>query len=277
MNEKWVFLNGKFCFEKEAAIPITDRGFLFGEGIFTTIRVHQGKCELLKSHLHRLQQQAKVLNVEWNLKQEDWIAELIKRNGACKGTWRLKILATFKEEHTIGNVLATLNPYEEVSGPCTLCLFPYPLESPLAHIKSLSYLDHLYVRNYAHQQGYADAITQTREGILLETGCSNLFWIDQDLCWVPDPQLPYLKGVFLQELLSHLSLPIQWIRATINTIPASASVYICNALTHVRPVLSIDHHLFKRNQGWEELLQKTAMQALQGNELSLIFPCIWNS
>lgn len=276
MNEKWVFLNGNFCFEKEAVIPITDRGFLFGEGIFTSIRIHQGQCELFKSHLQRLQQQAEVLNFDWNPTNWDWIVELIQRNDAGQGIWCLKILAT-KEERTFGNVLATLNPYEGTFGPCTLSLFPYPLESPLAHVKSLSYLDHLYVRSYAQRLGHVDAITQTRDGILLETGCSNFFWIDQGKCWIPDPQLPYLKGVFLQAILSHLSLPIQAIRATIDEVPTSASIYICNALTHIRPVLSIDQRSFKRNPDWEGLLQKATAQALQGNESSPTFSCICNS
>jgi 4-amino-4-deoxychorismate lyase len=267
MNEKWVFLNGNFCLEKEAVIPITDRGFLFGEGIFTTIKVQQGQCELLKNHLQRLKQQAELLNFRWTPDSWGWILELIQRNRAYQGSWRLKILATIKEERTVGNVLATLNLYEETSEPCTLCLFPYPFESPLAHIKSLSYLDHLYVCSYARQRGHTDAITQTGDRFLLETGCSNLFWIDQGQCWVPDPQLPYLKGVFLQAILPHLSLPIQWIKATLDEVPSSASVYICNALTHVRPVLSIDQRSFRRNQGWERLLQKAAMQALQENRM----------
>jgi len=267
MIERWVFLNGQFVLEKLAAIPVTDRGFLFGEGIFTTIRVHQGRCELFRSHVERLEKQAKALNFTWDFQNFGWISELIKRNRAQDGIWRLKIVATVKEQSTervAGNILAMLDPYQgTTSDPCTLCLFPYPVESPLADIKSLSYLDHLYVRNYANRLGYTDAITRTRDGILLETGCSNIFWIDQGKCWIPDLELPYLKGVLLQGLLQHSTWPIQFVNATIEQVPKSANVYICNALTHVRPVISIDQCHFQRCGQKEKLLQQTIAQVLR--------------
>lgn len=267
MAESWVFLNGDFIPEKLATIPITDRGFLFGEGIFTTMRVHKGQCELLPWHLQRLQRQANDLNFHLPPLQLEWIEELIQRNQAWNGTWRLKVIVTIKQESSLrvmGNLLATLQPYQgRFSEPCTLCLFPYPFEGPLAHVKSLSYLDHLYVRNYAQQRGYDDAITATGNGILLETGCSNLFWIDREICWVPALNLPYLKGVFLQTLLSHFPLPIHYIQATLNEIPSTASLYTCNALTHACPVLSVDHKAFPRNQQWEKLLQKMTADILK--------------
>lgn len=267
MTEKWVLFNGTICLEKEALIPVIDRGFLFGEGIFTTIRVHEGRCELFNEHIHRLKKQSEELQFEWNPLQIKQISELIQCNGAGKGTWRLKIIITVKREGLYrkeGCIIATLDSYEEGSSstPCHLCRFPYPLESPLAHIKSLSYIDHLFVRDFAHRQSYDDAITCTHEGFLLETGCSNLFWIDQGKCWIPDPQLPYLKGVFLQAILPHLTLPIQYVKTKMDQLPASASVYICNSLTHVRPVLSIDHLIFPRSHDAEELIKRAIDLAL---------------
>lgn len=281
MSEKWVFFNGAFCLEKQGLIPVTDRGFLFGDGIFTTIRVDQGKCEFLQSHLQRLRQHAEFLKFHLNLEKLEWesegegegegswISEFIQRQSASNGTWRLKIVATVKEEKGIretGHILATLEPYHgNPFDPCTLCLFPFALESSLASIKSLSYLEHLHVRGFAQQRGFADAITCSREGFLLETGCSNLFWIDQGKCWIPDPQLPYLKGIFLQSILPYVDsvLPVQKIRTTLERIPTTASVYICNSLTHVRPVLSIDDLIFQRHAETENLLQRAIMQALQ--------------
>jgi branched-subunit amino acid aminotransferase/4-amino-4-deoxychorismate lyase len=96
----------------------------------------------------------------------------------------------------------------------------------------------------------------------LETGCSNLFWIDRDICWVPAFDLPYLKGVFLQAILPHFPWSIQWIKGTFDQIPTTANMYICNALTHVRPVIEIDHCHFARNQEREQILQKAISAAL---------------
>ncbi len=271
MVESWVYLNGHFILEKLATIPLTDRGFLFGDGIFTTIRIHQGKCEFLSRHLHRLQQQAEFLNFHLPSFSLDWIEKFIQLNEAKEGTWRLKVIITVKQEgvnRIADQVLATLHPYlGHSSAPSTLCLFPFLIETPLAHVKSLSYLDHLYVKQYAQRQGFEDAITRNSEGFLLETSSSNLFWIDQGKCWVPDPELPYLKGIFLQALIEYLTLPVQFVKMTMDQLSASASVYTSNVLTHVRPVLSIEHRTFNRSPEWESVIQRAISEALKDHSL----------
>lgn len=267
MVEKRVVLNGKICLEKQARIPATDRGFLFGEGMFTTIRVHQGKSELLSGHLRRLKLQAAALGFDYAPLRFDWLEELIACNRAEEGIWRLKIIATVMREgesSRLGTLLATLEAYHwQPLEPCALCLYPSPLESPTAHVKSLSYLDHLQVKGYAVRQGCQDAVTTNGKGIVLETGTSNIFWIDREVLTMPHPDLPYLKGVFLTALLDHLPLPVQKVYAAFEDIPPGACVYICNALSHVRPVLSIGSKQFARNRHWEHLLQEATADALQ--------------
>lgn len=266
MAEKWVFLNGAFCLEKLATLPISDRGFLFGDGIFTTIRVNHGRCEFLSKHLDRLRKHAEWLAFSLQDVTFDWVEELIRHNAAQEGVWRLKIIITVQEHsgaRTQGNFLATLNPYlGPFSQECRLTLFPKPCESPLGSIKSLSYLDHLYIKNYATQRNYDDALVTTASGFLLETGSSNFFWFDRERLCMPDPQLPYIKGILLQILQQHLPLPMHYVRMTIDQLPPNANLYICNALTHVRPVLSIDDKSFPQNKQWENLMQDTIKSVL---------------
>lgn len=270
MNDRWVLLNSTFLKEQEATIPISDRGFLFGEGIFTTVRLNNGKCEFLDAHIQRLISQAKELKFSWQPFSIDSIEELIKRNQAQQGTWRLKIIVTADQKGSrlqTGNVIVTLEEVEDLSFlPCTITVFPHQLASPLSHIKNLSYLDHLYVREYGRQRGCVDAITQTIEGYVLETGCSNLFWMDQETYWLPDQQLPYLKGVFLQSLLPSLPFPVKWVRKKIEEIPSSASVYICNSLHHIRPVISIEGVYYARSEYRNDLLRQATDRALRGNQ-----------
>ena len=49
-----VFLNGDFIEEEEANISVFDRGFLYGDGVFETLRIYNGKPFLLDRHLGRL-------------------------------------------------------------------------------------------------------------------------------------------------------------------------------------------------------------------------------
>jgi branched-subunit amino acid aminotransferase/4-amino-4-deoxychorismate lyase len=260
--ERWVCLNGVFCPENTAKVSVTDRGFLFGEGIFTTLRVSAGHCEFLSSHLKRLEEQAHFLGLHYPSIQLEWLQELIERNQAMEGIWRLKMILT------ADHLLLTLQPYQAFSADSyRLCLFPQPFERPLAHIKSLAYLDYLYIRNYARQQGFDDSVTQTKEGYLLETSSANLFWIDDKGCGIPDRQLPYLKGTFLRAILDHLALPVNEAHMTVQQLSPEASLYICNALMHVRPVTAIGHDSFERHQGREALLQQAVDQALDKDRM----------
>ena len=56
-----VSLNGDWIAHEKACIPITDRGFLFSDGVFETARLHQGKYFRLSQHLGRLQESARML------------------------------------------------------------------------------------------------------------------------------------------------------------------------------------------------------------------------
>jgi len=268
--EKWVFLNGSFYLEKEASIPVTDRGFLFGDGIFTTIRADQGKCEFLKAHLSRLRDHAAMLELEMNIDDKrlcGWISELIEKQKAWDGVWRLKVIITVREEglrREQGLVLLTLQPYEEMKGkPCSLCVYPYPTETPFSRIKSLSYLSNLSIGTYARKKGCDDAVAISHEGFILETGRSNLFWVDGGKCWIPDPSLPILKGIFLHSILPCLPYPIEPVKAKLEEIPLSANVFVCNSLSHVRPVVSVEGKVYQRNSKVEAALEKAIVMALE--------------
>jgi branched-subunit amino acid aminotransferase/4-amino-4-deoxychorismate lyase len=259
MKERWVFLNGIFCLASQAQISIEDRGFLFGEGIFTTLRVHQGKCELFPLHCQRLKQQTAELNIAWQGIEKQIIQELITRNQADQDTWRLKIIVTAL------TLLLTLQPYLCSLEPVTLAIFPQAMERPLAHLKSLAYLDSLHILQFGQRQGETDAIVANSQGVLLETGCSNIFWIEGDVCYIPDFQLPYLKGVFLQALLTVADFSIQFIQWKLEDIPLKASLYSCNALNHIRPVVRLEGKNQPRKEKWEKRLDQLTIQALQMN------------
>ena len=57
------YINGDFVSLKDAKISIFDRGFRYGEGLFETICIEEGKAIFLKEHFERLKNSAKVLNL----------------------------------------------------------------------------------------------------------------------------------------------------------------------------------------------------------------------
>src|SRR5262245_23854811 len=89
-----VFLNGRFVPEEEALVSVFDRGFLYGDGLFETMRVCNGRIFRWSDHFARLQQGAKFLRLELSTSSEamfDWAREVIERNAAENGILRLSL------------------------------------------------------------------------------------------------------------------------------------------------------------------------------------------
>ena len=59
-----VFLNGQFLPEAQAVVPVNDRGFLLGDGLFETMRVVHGKPFRCAQHLERLARGADFLKIK---------------------------------------------------------------------------------------------------------------------------------------------------------------------------------------------------------------------
>ena len=92
-----VYLNGEFFLEKNALIPATDRGFLFGDGVFRTIKIQEGHPQFWPQHLQKLKHDCEILGIIPPKISSEIIQELIDKNLAHKGTWRLTSRATSKE------------------------------------------------------------------------------------------------------------------------------------------------------------------------------------
>lgn len=236
-----VFLNHRFLPASQASIPITDRGFLFGDGIFTTIRVENGEPEHLERHLSRVKKQCIELKIDSPEISKEWLAQLIEKNHAQSGIWRMKIIVTGGdssalnlEKRKFGNLLITISPYEPPIDPYRLTVYPYPIVSPVADLKSLSYLQRLHVKEYARQHGCDDAIVLSPEGFILETAFGNFCWILEDCLYVPDPELPLFEGITISVLQEKMQT--KKVKSRIEDIPKEAKCYLCNTMIGCHPI-----------------------------------------
>ena len=89
-----VFLNGQFLPEAEAVVPVNDRGFLYGDGLFETMRVANGKPFRLAQHLERLTRGADFLKIKPPFKPkelEKFAAQLIAKNQLADAILRVTL------------------------------------------------------------------------------------------------------------------------------------------------------------------------------------------
>ena len=61
-DNSWINLNGTLVPADQAVLPISDRGVLFGDGVYEVMAVYNGQCRALDSHLDRLEKIRKYLS-----------------------------------------------------------------------------------------------------------------------------------------------------------------------------------------------------------------------
>ncbi len=89
-----IYLNGQFVPENEAKVSVLDRSFMYGDGLFETVRLYKGRPVLWREHLARMKLGAKTcgfnLNVEW-MELGFLAMELAKRNSIAEGVLRVHL------------------------------------------------------------------------------------------------------------------------------------------------------------------------------------------
>lgn len=278
MKKQVVYLNGHFKPISQAFIPLEDRGFLFGDGIFTTLRCFQGKVEFIKDHLTRITEQGRILNIQ--LPQLDYasiITELIHKNSAYEGLWRLKIIFSAATHLSLslqcrpcGTQAIILERIKEPSSsPCRLCVYPEGFSKPYSHLKTLSFLERLHFYSYAQSLGYDEVIICDQAQNWIENAFSNLFWIIEDTLFTSKATTKALEGIILKNLIRTFSPHVQYVSQNITHIPSHAHFYMCNSLIHFRPITEIENVCLNRNFLLETVLEDIIQKELEKDHLEV--------
>ena len=88
------YLNGKFLPREEACIPVMDRGFLFGDGVYEVIPVYSGRLFRLDHHLQRLAgslDAIRIGNPMGNAAWQDLLEQVVERNGGGDSSVYLQV------------------------------------------------------------------------------------------------------------------------------------------------------------------------------------------
>ena len=93
-NQEFVWLNDNLIPLDQARVSVNDRGLLYGDGLFETLRAEDGRVFFLPEHLERLGASARAfrLPVPGNVPWPERLAQLLAANGLGRGPARVKIL-----------------------------------------------------------------------------------------------------------------------------------------------------------------------------------------
>lgn len=251
-----VWLNGLFVPAGEAAISPWDRGFLYGDGLFETMRAEDGRVLYLQDHLDRLNRSAAHLRIECDFSR-DWQAlfrELLHRNHLASHVAVAKIVLTRGGAPGMGLPFAK-DPtlclmVQEYQGPddaayergWRLRVFREGYAPALARHKSLNYLYYLLARQYAVDGGSDEAVILDAVGNVAETAAGSLLIMKDSAWWRPASPCQ-LHGTTIQHiscLLEDQGYPVSPRDFAPEELQAADRVWVLNSLMGIMPVIAIE-------------------------------------
>lgn len=211
---KYVFINGRLVVEQKARIPVKDRGFLYGDGLYETLRSYKGNLFMLDAHIKRLFHSLKVLKYNISFDEEylkNAVIKTIGKNNLLKGDTYIKIIVTrgiFNGEFHFTSrcrpnliiIAEKLRPYpqedyiEGVNIISSSIRRPSVGQSLYSH-KLLNYFENIFAKDEAHKNCAQEAVFLTRDHLVLEGASSNIFFVKRGTVYTPPLTQNILPGV----------------------------------------------------------------------------------
>lgn len=260
---KWkVWLNGRILPPEEARLSVFDHGFLYGHGVFETMRSYGGQVFLLREHLERLRMSASLLRIPFGWADSD-IAEAITsllranrladayvRITVSRGPGPVGIRGAFERPTVLIFVKElVLPPPEAYMRGRELCILETRRNTPEtgARIKSLNYLNSLMGAWEAADRGYAEGIMLDCAGHIAEGTVSNLFFVAEDRLVTPSLATGILPGVtrgFVLRLARELGMGVEETEFGVERLADFSEGFTTNSLTEIVPVRLLERHEF---------------------------------
>lgn len=237
------------------SVSIFDRAFQYGDGCFTTARIHQNVIELEYLHRLRLQHAAERLFLTVDLAYiEQSLKQLRQQFDLLSGT--LKIVISRGEGQ---------RGYAMPDHPADVYVFYYPQEiqvfqpeyidsgvltqgigltmPTLVGLKSLNRLEQVMLKKEAQEKAWIEALVTDVQGKVVEGISSNCF-MQINNTWI-SPELRYngVHGVMRAEILQRMQqqhISCQLRSVDVDEIPYIQSLFFCNALSPMKIVQSLD-------------------------------------
>jgi len=253
-----VFLNDKLVDIDKATISVSDSGFLYGAGLFETMRSHNGVVFALTDHLDRLFASADVLSIN-NPYEREYIAEAINKvlvaNKLTDARLRLTLTngpISESEEQRKSTLLITAAKFQSYPPEyykkgvlVVLCPFKQNPIDPASGRKTTSYFSRMIALNLAHQKRAAEAIWFTLDNRLAEGCISNVFLVKDSVLYTPPINTPVLPGVARKTvclLARQNSIKLTEKDLSIDDLLGADEIFLTNVIMQVMPITKVEKH-----------------------------------
>jgi branched-chain amino acid aminotransferase len=254
-------IDGTIFPPEEAKVSVYDRGFLYGDSVFETVRTYAGEPFALADHMARLQRSAERVGIEMPIPpaafgMEIRLAIRAARNPECYARAML----------TRGSGPVGLDP-ALASSPLRVILIeplvPLPTVAYRDGVKVVTvrteragdaahgakvgnYLGSLLALKRAKAAGAHEALVLDTGGRVVEGTTSNVFYVKDRVLVTPPEEAGILPGItraHLCEIAAERRLEVRFAAVTPADLAAADEVFLTSSIREILPVVAVDEHV----------------------------------
>jgi branched-chain amino acid aminotransferase len=279
----YVYLNNRIVPSKDALVSVFDHGFLYGDGIYETMRVYDGVVFRVDEHLLRLSRSASLIGLTLPLDGDALkiaIYETLMANSLKEAYLRLTVSRGYGpigldpdlcKEPTLVIMARDFTPYPaslydkgiSVIIPGTRRNHRKAIDP---RIKSLNFLNNILAKIEVKKAGAYEAVMLNSRGRLTEGTISNVFFFREGILCTPSVKCGILDGItrgLVIELAKNARINVREGHFTVEDIYAAEEIFITNTTLEVMPVTRLDTRTY-RTGALTRLLRRSYKKEVQG-------------
>ncbi|MEW6128392.1 MAG: aminotransferase class IV [Acidobacteriota bacterium] len=256
--DKFVLHNQQIVEAQKAKVDATLAGLLYGWGVFTTMKVIDGRIFAFDRHLERLIKHADKARVSFAAHKKSLlenIASLISANQISNGRLRLTVLKSDAgiwrtEPKNEAEVLVfTASEPNQRSRELNLTNSPYRLLStnPMVNIKRTAMLEQLLALEEARHRNFDDAVLLNERGEMISTTSGNIFWAQDTELYTPSLATGCIAGItraLVIEVAKRINIHVSEGSYPITRLLDASEVFITSTTRGITQVKSFDIKIF---------------------------------
>ena len=250
-----VFLNGKFVPIEQAMVPVLDRGFIFGDGVYELVPVYSRVPFRIDEHLRRLERSLAEVRIKNPYSAAQWkeiIARLIAEQPfEDQGIYLQVTRGVAKRDHAfpkdveptvfiMSNPL--VNPPRELVEKGAAALSAVDNRWLRCDVKSISLIGNCLLRQISADAGATETI-MFRDGRLTEASASNVFIVKDGVIRSPAKSNLILPGItydVIVELARAATMPLEFAEISEAEVRAADEVWITSSSKEVLAIVQLD-------------------------------------
>jgi branched-chain amino acid aminotransferase len=262
----WIYLNDRFVQEDEAVVSVFDHGFLYGDGVYETIRSYGSRIFMQNQHLARLRRSADGIGLTIPIPDHRWLDllhESMARNNIgnaqqdaylritiSRGAGDIGLDPALCPTPTVVIITKPLHPpspeHYRIGVKLIVARTRRNLPSALPpQIKTTNFLNNILAKREAIAAGAFDSILLNWESHLTECTVSNLFFVRAGRLCTPSLACGLLDGITRNIVLSlaqEAQIPVDEGYFGVEAIYKADECFLTNTSMEVMPVTMVDGH-----------------------------------